>query len=39
MWSLSPAEIEAVRLSVRIAAWSTLVSLPLAALAAFVLAR
>ncbi len=38
-WSLGPAEIEALRLSVRIAAWSTLVSLPLAALAAFVLAR
>ncbi len=39
MWSLSPAEIEALRLSVRIAAWSTAVSLPLAVLAAFVLAR
>lgn len=39
MWSLSPAEIEALRLSVRIAAWSTAVSLPLAVAAAFVLAR
>ena len=39
MWSLSPAEIEALRLSVRIAAWSTAISLPLAALAAYVLAR
>ncbi len=39
MWSPSPAEIEALRLSVRIAAWSTAVSLPLAAVAAFVLAR
>ena len=38
-WSLSPAEIEALRLSVRIAAWSTVASLPLAALAAYVLAR
>ena len=39
MWSLSPAEIEALRLSVRIAAWSTAISLPLAAVAAYVLAR
>ena len=39
LWPLSPAEMEALRLSVRIAAWSTLVSLPLAVLAAFVLAR
>ncbi|MCY4488882.1 MAG: molybdate ABC transporter permease subunit [Deltaproteobacteria bacterium] len=39
MWSLSPAEIEALRLSVRIAAWSTVVTLPLAVLAAHVLAR
>ena len=38
-WSLSPAEIEALRLSVRIAAWSTVASLPVAALAAYVLAR
>ena len=38
-WTLSPAEIEALRLSVRVAAWSTLASLPLALLAAFVLAR
>ena len=38
-WSLSAAEIEALRLSVRIAAWSTAASLPLAALAAYVLAR
>ena len=38
-WSLSPAEIEALRLSVRIATWSTVASLPLAALAAYVLAR
>ena len=38
-WSLSPAEVEALRLSVRVAAWSTAASLPLAALAAYVLAR
>ena len=38
-WSLSSAEIEALRLSVRIATWSTVASLPLAALAAYVLAR
>ena len=36
---MSPAEIEALRLSVRIAAWSTAISLPLAAVAAYVLAR
>lgn len=39
IWPLTPMEIEALRLSVRIAAWSTLVSLPLAVVAAFVLAR
>ncbi len=39
VWPLSPAEMEALRLSVRVAAWSTLVSLPLAVLAAYVLAR
>ncbi len=39
LWPLSPEEIEALGLSVRIAAWSTLASLPAAVLAAFVLAR
>jgi len=39
MWSLSPAEVEAFSLSVRVAAWSTAVSLPLAVAAAHLLAR
>ncbi len=39
MWSLSPAEMEALRLSVRVAAWSTAVGLPLAVAAAHLLAR
>ncbi|MDE0213323.1 MAG: molybdate ABC transporter permease subunit [Deltaproteobacteria bacterium] len=39
MWSLSPAEVEALGLSVRVAAWSTAAGLPLAVAAAHVLAR
>ncbi len=39
MWYLSPAEVEALGLSVRVAAWSTAASLPLAVTAAHLLAR
>ncbi len=39
MWPLTPAESEALGLSVRVAAWSTLLGLPPAVLAAFALAR
>ena len=39
MWPLTPAEIEALRLSVKVAGWSLLLSLPFALLVAFALAR
>lgn len=39
MWPLTPVEIEALRLSVKVASWSLVVSLPLALLVAFALAR
>jgi len=39
MWTLTPADIEALRLSVKVASWSLVISLPLAVGVAFVLAR
>jgi len=39
MWPLTPAEIEALSLSIKVASWSLIISLPLAMLVAFVLAR
>lgn len=39
MWSLSPGEVEALFLSVKVASWSLILSLPIAVLVAFVLAR
>lgn len=39
MWDLSPAEWEAVYLSLKVGLWSTLLSLPLGFLLAYILAR
>ena len=39
IWSLTPLEIEAVSLSLRVATWAVLCSLPLGILAAWLLAR
>lgn len=39
MWELSASETEAIRLSLKVAAWAVLVSLPLGIMAAWLLAR